>query len=46
MEHNELLKIMEEYHQKTDSTVVGVGYGYKMTNDLLTDELSVVFTVK
>lgn len=46
MEHNELLKIIEDYHQKTDDTVVGVGYGYKMTNDVLTDELSIVFTVK
>ena len=46
MTHEELLKTIEEYHQKTDDNVLGVGYGYKTAKGLLTDEISVVFTVK
>lgn len=46
MTHNELLKEIEAYHQKTDENVIGVGYGYKSINGLMTDEKSIVFTVK
>lgn len=46
MEHEELLKTIEEYHQNTDENIIGVGYGYKTINGILTDEKSIVFSVK
>lgn len=46
MNHEELLKKLEEYHKITDDNVIGVGYGYKTTNGIISDELSIVFTVK
>lgn len=46
MKHEDLLKITEEYHTKTDDNVIGVGYGYKNVNGILTDEKSIIFTVK
>jgi hypothetical protein len=46
MIHEDLLKLTEEYHTKTDDNVIGVGYGYKTVNGILTDEKSIVFTVK
>jgi hypothetical protein len=46
MGHEELLKTIEEYHQNTDDNIIGVGYGYKSVNGILTDEKSIVFSVK
>lgn len=46
MTHDELLRLLEIYHKETDDNVIGVGYGYKITNNQLTDEKSIVFTVK
>jgi len=46
MKHEQLLKKLEEYHQNTDDNIVGVGYGYKTKNGILTDQLSIIFTVK
>ena len=46
MKHEELLKIIEDYHTNTDDNIVGVGYGYKETNGIITDEKSIIFSVK
>jgi hypothetical protein len=46
MKHEDILKITEEYHFNTDDNVVGVGYGYKTVNGIVTNEKSIVFTVK
>lgn len=46
MNHKELLNKLEEYHTNTDDNVVGVGYGYKTINGIITDIESIVFTVK
>jgi len=46
MNQEELLKKLEEYHKNTDDNIIGVGYGYKTTSGIISDELSIVFTVK
>jgi len=46
MTHEELLKKIEEYHKSTDDNVIGVGYGYKTVNGIMTNEEAIVFTVK
>jgi hypothetical protein len=46
MTHKDLLYKIQEYHQNTDDNIVGVGYGYKKVNGIITDEKSIVFTVK
>lgn len=46
MTHEELLQKTEEYYQNTDDNIIGVGYGYKTKNGVLTNETSIVFTVK
>jgi hypothetical protein len=46
MTHKELLNKLEEYHTNTDDNIVGVGYGYKTINGIITDTESIVFTVK
>lgn len=46
MKHEELLKIIEDIHTNTDDNVVGVGYGYKETNGIITNEKSIIFSVK
>jgi hypothetical protein len=46
MKHEELLKTIEEYHLNTDENIIGVGYGYKSVNGKLTDEQSIIFSVK
>lgn len=46
MTREEILKLTQEYHQKTNDNVIGVGYGFKMVNGMVTNEKSIVFTVK
>ena len=46
MEHEELLKILEDLHNSTNDNIVGIGWGYKMVGDILTSEKSIIFTVK
>jgi len=43
---DDILKKLEEYHKITDDNIIGVGYGYKSTNGIISDELSIIFTVK
>lgn len=42
----ELKKTINEYYQNTNDNIVGVGYGYKTINGQITDEKSIIFTVK
>lgn len=49
MEQDLNQKIVEKinhYYESTDSNVVGVGYGFKKSKGLITDEHSIIFTVK
>lgn len=46
MTHEELLQKTEEYYQNTNDNIIGVAYGYKTKNGVLTNETSIVFTVK
>jgi len=46
MKHDELLKLIEDYYENTDENVVGVEYGFKEIDGKITDEKSIVFSVK
>lgn len=46
MTHEEILKQTQEYHKNTNENIIGVGYGYKISNGVMTDEKSIIFTVK
>ena len=46
MEHKELLETIKGYHRDTDENVIGVGYGYKTVNGIITEDLSIIFIVK
>ena len=46
MTHNEILKITQEYLKKTNENIIGVGYGYKTVNDVITNDKSIIFSVK
>lgn len=46
MTHEEILKVTQNYYENTDDNIIGVGYGYKTINGVLTNEKSIVFTVK
>ena len=38
MKKEELFQLINENYQNTDDNIIGVGYGYKMTDNKLTDE--------
>jgi hypothetical protein len=46
MEHSKILETLKHFHESTDDNVIGVTYGYKTVNGELTDEQSIIFTVK
>jgi hypothetical protein len=39
-------ELVTKYQNETPDNVIGVGYGNKITNNLLTTEMSIIFTVK
>ena len=45
MNNQILQETIREWHSKTPDSVHGVGWGYKVTNGITTDELCVVFAV-
>jgi len=46
MKHEEILKQTQDYYQGTNDNIISVGYGFKISNGVMTDEKSIVFTVK
>jgi len=41
-----LSELTLKYFEETSENIIGVGYGYKTTNNLVTDEKSLIFKVK
>lgn len=42
---NDIGKLIEDYFPNRPKNVIGLGYGYKVVNNIITDELSIIHYV-
>jgi len=46
MTRQEILEQTQQYFENTNDNIIGVGYGFKISKGVMTDEKALVFTVK
>lgn len=44
--NKKILEKINQYYESTDDNIVGVGYGFKKSKDSITEERSIIFTVR